>query len=185
MLASASGNLAARPALGIGRRLLYFERSFRISWEAPGPPWRYLAGVFLEVDMRSASSVLLIALMGRVDLGVALLPFFSGFSARSGSSPRRIRFQTLRVPCGCGCPTGRVVSAAHSRPSLCVASLSASVLRVCGPNLSGRALFPGRRKAGTVAGSCGMQVCSEDKAETHGDIGHHQSDFGKASSQPA
>jgi hypothetical protein len=30
VLASASGNLAARPALGIGRGLLYFERSFRI-----------------------------------------------------------------------------------------------------------------------------------------------------------
>jgi hypothetical protein len=30
VLASASGNLAARPALGIGRRLLYFERGFRI-----------------------------------------------------------------------------------------------------------------------------------------------------------
>ncbi|VTZ63148.1 hypothetical protein EMEDMD4_490075 [Sinorhizobium medicae] len=41
-----------------------------------------LADVFLEVDMRSASSVLLIALMGRIDLGIALLAFLLGVLCR-------------------------------------------------------------------------------------------------------
>jgi hypothetical protein len=52
VLSAATGYFTV-PALRIvGRRLIDVERLLGILMrEAPGPPWRMLAGVFVEVDM--------------------------------------------------------------------------------------------------------------------------------------
>src|SRR4051794_23881915 len=49
--------------------------AFAFSCDAPGPPWRILLGVLVDVDMKAPSSaILLITLVGGVLLDVALLP---------------------------------------------------------------------------------------------------------------
>jgi hypothetical protein len=51
-----------------------FRGALAFSCDAPGPPWRMLAGIFFEVDTRVLLTVLLITLMSCVLFGVCALP---------------------------------------------------------------------------------------------------------------
>jgi len=55
-----------------------FKGALAFSWDAPGPPWRILAGVFVDVDIDTSLSILLMPLVTGIDPAISLLTFLVG-----------------------------------------------------------------------------------------------------------
>jgi hypothetical protein len=55
-----------------------FKGALAFSWDAPGPPWRMLAGVLVDVDIGTSLSILLVALVTGVDPAISLLTLLVG-----------------------------------------------------------------------------------------------------------
>ena len=52
-----------------------FKGALAFSWDAPGPPWRILAGVLVDVDIGTSLSILLMPLVTGIDPAISLLAF--------------------------------------------------------------------------------------------------------------